>query len=37
MDVQNLRYNYPKLISYMRDNGYSDIYINRFEQEIKRS
>jgi len=36
MNVQNLRDNYPKLISYMENNGYSKIYVDRFKQEIKK-
>ena len=36
MNVQNLRDNYPKLISYMEANGYSKTYINRFKREIKK-
>lgn len=36
MNVQNLRDNYPKLISYMETNGYSKIYVNRLKREIKK-
>lgn len=36
MDLQNLRDNYPKLISYMETSGYSKIYIDRFKREIKK-
>jgi integrase len=36
MNVQNLRDNYPKLISYMEINGYSKIYVDRFKREIIR-
>ncbi|MBU3191927.1 tyrosine-type recombinase/integrase [Clostridium bowmanii] len=36
MNVQNLRDNYPKLISYMKANGYSKTYVVRFEREIKK-
>lgn len=36
MNVQNLRDNYPKLISYMENNGYSKTYVGRFKQEIQR-
>jgi len=36
MNVQNLRDNYPKLISYMETNGYSKIYVDRFKREIKK-
>lgn len=36
MNVQNLRDNYPKLISYMETNGYSKTYSGRIEREIKK-
>jgi len=36
MNLQNLRDNYPKLISYMETNGYSKTYIVRFKREIKK-
>ena len=36
MDLQNLRDNYPKLISYMETNGYSKTYVDRFKREIKK-
>ncbi len=36
MNVQNLRDNYPKLISYMEINGYSKTYFNRFKLEIEK-
>ena len=36
MNVQNLRNNYPKLISYMEDNGYSETYVARFKRELNR-
>lgn len=36
MNLQNLRDNYPKLISYMETNGYSKTYIDRFKREIKK-
>lgn len=36
MNVQNLRDNYPKLISYMETNGYSKTYVERFKREIKK-
>jgi len=36
MNVQNLRDNYPKLISYMETNGYSKTYVDRFKWEIKK-
>ncbi len=36
MNVQNLRDNYPKLLSYMETNGYSKTYVDRFKREIKK-
>ncbi|MEA1969201.1 MAG: tyrosine-type recombinase/integrase [Thermodesulfobacteriota bacterium] len=36
MNVQNLRDNYPKLISHMESNGYSKTYVARFQREIKK-
>ena len=36
MNLQNLRDNYPKLISYMETNGYSKTYIDRIKREIKK-
>ena len=36
MNVQNLRDNYPKLISYMESNGYSKTYVARFKREIEK-
>ncbi|KPA15805.1 hypothetical protein MHK_003988, partial [Candidatus Magnetomorum sp. HK-1] len=36
MNVQNLRDNYPKLISYMETNDYSKTYVDRFKREIKK-
>jgi len=36
MNVQNLRDNYPKLISYMETNGYSNVYIDRLKREIEK-
>lgn len=36
MNVQNLRDNYPKLISYMEVNGYSKPYVYKVKQEIKK-
>ena len=36
MNVENLRDNYPRLISYMETNGYSKIYVVRFRREIKK-
>jgi hypothetical protein len=36
MNVQNLRDNYPKLISYMENVDYSKTYIDRFKREIKK-
>lgn len=35
MDLQNLRDNYPKLISYMEVNSYSKTYIDRIKRAIK--
>jgi integrase len=37
MNVQNLRDNYPKLISYMETNGYSKTYVDSFKREIKKT
>jgi len=36
MNLQKLRDNYSKLISYMEVNGYSKTYIGSFKREIKR-
>jgi len=36
MNMENLRNNYPKLISYMKTAGYSKIYIVGFRNEIQR-
>ena len=36
MNVQNLRDNYPKLISHMESNGYSKTYVARFKREIEK-
>lgn len=36
MNVQHLRDNYPKLISYMEGNGYSAYYISKIKREIDR-
>ena len=36
MKTQHLADNYPRLISYMEENGYSRIYVNRFKREINR-
>lgn len=36
MNVQNLRDNYPKLISFMETNGYSKTYVDRIKREIKK-
>ena len=36
MNVQNLRDNYPKLISYLETSGYSKIYVDRIKREIKK-
>jgi len=35
MNIQNLRVNYPKLISYMETNEYSTNYVDSFKREIK--
>ncbi len=36
MNVQNLRENSSKLISYLESNGYSKTYVDRFKREIKK-
>ncbi len=36
MNVQNLQDNYPKLISYLENNGYSKTYVDRFKREITK-
>ncbi|MCG6536245.1 MAG: tyrosine-type recombinase/integrase [Syntrophales bacterium LBB04] len=36
MNVQNLRDNYPKLITYLENNSYSKTYVDRFKREIKK-
>src|SRR4051794_34122278 len=36
MDVQNLQKNYPQLISYLELNGYSKLYVARFNRDIQR-
>lgn len=36
MNLQNLRDNYPKLISYMETNGYSKAYVGRIKREIEK-
>ncbi len=36
MNVQNLRDNYPKLISYLETKDYSKTYINSFKREIDK-
>lgn len=36
MNVENLRNNYPKLISHMETAGYSNDYISRLRREIQR-
>ncbi len=36
MNVQNLRDNYPKLISYLETKGYSKSYIGNFNREIEK-
>ena len=36
MEVENLRKTYPLLIDYLRENGYSKIYINEFLTDIRQ-
>jgi len=36
MNVQNLRDNYPKLISYLEANSYSKTYVDRLQREIEK-
>jgi len=36
MDVQNLGDNYPNLIFYMENNGYSKTYVDRFKRKITK-
>lgn len=36
MNVQYLRDNYPKLISYMETNGYSKTYVDRLKREVEK-
>jgi len=36
MDFKNLETHHEELLSYMKNNGYSETYIQRFEVEIKR-
>ena len=36
MNTQHLEDNYPRLISYLEESGYSRIYISRFMREINR-
>lgn len=36
MKTQQLEDNYPRLISYMEESGYSRIYVDRFKREINR-
>ncbi len=36
MNTQHLEDNYPLLISYMKESGYSQIYIDKFRREINR-
>ena len=36
MNTQHLEDNYPRLIFYLEESGYSRIYISRFKQEINR-
>ena len=35
MNIQNLQQTYPKLITFMKNHGYSRYYIERLEQQIK--
>jgi len=35
MNIQNLQQTYPKLITFMKDHGYSYYYIERLEKQIK--
>lgn len=36
MNVQNFMDNYPKLIFYLKTNGYSKVYIDRLKREIEK-
>lgn len=36
MNIKNLRDNYPKLISYLENNGYSKEHVNNFKREIEK-
>ncbi len=36
MNVENLRRTYPLLIDYLRENGYTKVYINEFLTDIKQ-
>ncbi len=36
MNLQNLRDNYPKLISYLETNDYSKTYVDTYKREIKK-
>jgi integrase len=36
MDLPNLQKNYPRLISYLVDNGYAKRYVARFNRDIQR-
>ena len=36
MNVQNLRDNYPKLISYLKTNNYSEEYVYKINREIEK-
>jgi len=36
MNVQNLRDNYPKLISHMKNEGYSKTHVDSFKREIEK-
>ena len=36
MNVQNLRHNYPKFISYLKTNNYSEEYVYKINREIEK-
>jgi hypothetical protein len=36
MNVQNLRDNYPNLISFMETKGYSKTYVDRLKREVEK-
>ena len=35
MNIENLRINYSKLLTQMKETGYSDDYVHRFRREIE--